>query len=57
MAILNAASEMASEMGMGAISTVEQLRKFVKKVVGDNLADVQIESASLTSMGEWLGII
>lgn len=57
MAILNAASEMASEMGMGAISTVEQLRRFVKKVVGDNLADVQIESASLTCMGEWLGII
>lgn len=57
MAILNAASEMASEMGMGAISTVEQLRSFVKKVVGDNLADVQIESASLTCMGEWLGII
>ena len=57
MAILNAASEMASEVGMGAISTVEQLRRFVKKVVGDNLADVQIESASLTCMGEWLGII
>ena len=57
MGILNAASEMASEMGMGAISTVEQLRRFVKKVVGDNLADVQIESASLTCMGEWLGII
>ena len=57
MAILNAASEMASEMGMCAISTVEQLRRFVKKVVGDNLADVQIESASLTCMGEWLGII
>ena len=57
MAILNAASEMASEMVMGAISTVEQLRRFVKKVVGDNLADVQIESASLTCMGEWLGII
>ena len=57
MAILNAASEMASEMGMGAISTVEQLRRFVKKVVGDNLADVQIESASLTCMGEWLGIL
>ena len=57
MAILNAAIEMASEMGMGAISTVEQLRRFVKKVVGDNLADVQIESASLTCMGEWLGII
>lgn len=57
MAILNAASEMATEMGMGAISTVAQLRSFVRKVVGDGLADVQIESASLTCMGEWLGII
>ena len=57
MAILQAANAMATEMGIGVVSTIDQLRSFVRKVVGDNLADVQIESASLTCMGEWLGII
>ncbi len=57
MAILKAASEMATEMGMGAISTVAQLREFVKEICGQSLADIQVESASLACMGEWLGII
>jgi len=55
MAILNAASEMATEMGMGKITTVQQLRNFVREIC--DLADVQIASASLTCMGEWLGIL
>lgn len=55
MAIIKAANEMATEMGLGTVSTVAQLRKFVREVC--DLTDVQIASVSLTCMGEWLGIL
>ena len=55
MAIIKAVNEMATEMGLGTVSTVAQLRKFVREVC--DLTDVQIASASLTCMGEWLGIL
>ena len=54
MAILKAANEMAEELGM-KVSSIQELRNFVRKMC--DLTDAQIQCASLTCMGEWLGIL